>query len=174
MANILDLSSKAAHNFLMDSDNYFTTELPEYIDFSPVLKCADKRVKNIDLLNVAPKAAMQQDVNLCMLYNKDGRYGVRPLTLANPFLYAMMVQHVCDKRNWKRIVDCFKKFTCDGIIACSIPQVKYGEDEPLWNNNWMLAEIDATLPVLKICDRKKLKAAAHVIDFRERRTYSEE
>lgn len=124
MANILELSSQKAHDFLMASENYCTTELPEYIDFSPVLKCADEKVKDIDILSIAAEAAEQEDVNLCVLSNKDGGYGVRPLTLANPYLYAMMVQDVCDEENWQRIIDCFKKFSCDNIIACAIPQVK--------------------------------------------------
>lgn len=121
MANILELSSQKAHDFLMASENYCTTELPEYIDFSPVLKCADKKVKDIDVLSVATEAAEQEDVNLCVLSNKDGGYCVRPLTLANPYLYAMMVQNVCNEENWQQITDCFKKFSCDNIIACAIP-----------------------------------------------------
>lgn len=124
MANILELSSQKAHDFLMASENYCTTELPEYIDFSPVLKCADEKVKDIDILSVATEAAEQEGVNLCVLSNKDGGYGVRPLTLANPYLYAMMVQDVCNEENWQSIIDCFKKFSCDNIIACAIPQVK--------------------------------------------------
>lgn len=72
MANILELSSQKAHDFLMASENYYTTELPEYIDFSPVLECADEKVKDIDILSVAAKAAEQEDVNLCVLSNKDG------------------------------------------------------------------------------------------------------
>ena len=36
MANILELSSQEAHDFLMASENYCTTELSEYIDFSSV------------------------------------------------------------------------------------------------------------------------------------------
>ena len=124
MANILELSSQKAHDFLMASENYCTTELPEYIDFSPVLKSAEEKIKDIDILNVAAEAAEQEDVNLCVLSNKDGGYGVRPLTLANPYLYAMMVQDICDEENWQRIIDCFKKFSCDNIIACAIPQVK--------------------------------------------------
>ena len=76
----------------MASENYCTTELPEYIDFSSVLRIADERTQNMDILNVATEAAQHEDVNLCVLSNKDGGYGVRPLTLANPFLYAMMVR----------------------------------------------------------------------------------
>lgn len=124
MANILQLSSKEAQDFLMASENYCTTELPEYIDFSPVLKCAYEKIKGIDILEVTSDAAEQEDVNLCILSNKDGGYGVRPLTLANPFLYSMMVRDLCLEDNWKRIVECFKKFDCDNITACALPQIK--------------------------------------------------
>lgn len=124
MANILELSSKEAHDFLMISENYCTTELPEYIDFSAVLKNANERTQNMDILSVAADAAQQEDVNLCVLSNKDGGYGVRPLTLANPFLYSMMVRDISEEGNWTRITECFRKFNNERIIACAIPQVK--------------------------------------------------
>ncbi len=124
MANILELSATETHDFLMASENYCTTELPEYIDFTPVLKCARDKIEGIDVGNVASVAAEQEDVNVCMLSNKDGGYGVRPLTLANPFLYAMMARDICMEDTWSRIKDCFGKFNCDHIIACAIPQVK--------------------------------------------------
>ena len=82
MANILELSSQEAHDFLMASENYCTTELPEYIDFSSVLKIAEEKAHNIDIYSVETEAAQHEDVNLCVLSNKDGGYGVRPLTLA--------------------------------------------------------------------------------------------
>lgn len=124
MANILELTNQEAHDYLMASENYCTTELPEYIDFSSVLKCADEKIHSLDILEVAPEAAIQENVNLCILSNKDGGYGVRPLTLANPFLYALMVRDLCKEENWKRILECFKKFDCENITACAIPQVK--------------------------------------------------
>lgn len=48
--------------------------------------------------------------------------------MANPYLYAMMVRDICYEENWQRIIDCFKKFSSDNIIACAIPQVK----DPDW------------------------------------------
>ncbi len=124
MANILELSSQEAHDFLMASENYCTTELPEYIDFSSVLKIAEEKAHNIDIYSVETEAAQHEDVNLCVLSNKDGGYGVRPLTLANPFLYAMMVRDICEEGNWNRIIECFRKFDSERIIACAIPQIK--------------------------------------------------
>lgn len=124
MANILDLSAKEAHDFLMASENYCTSELPEYIDFTPVLNYAKENIAGIDILDVASTAAEYEGVNHCVLSNKDGGYGVRPLSLANPFLYAMMVRDICEEDNWSKILDCFKKFACEHIIACAIPQIK--------------------------------------------------
>lgn len=124
MANILELSASKAYDFLMASENYCTTELPEYIDFTPVLKCAEEKIECIDIENVASAAAEQEDVNVCVLSNKDGGYGVRPLTLANPFLYAMIARDICKESSWSRIKECFGKFNCDHIIACAIPQIK--------------------------------------------------
>ena len=123
IAHIFELSSQEAHDYLMASENYCTTELPEFIDFSPVLKCGEK-IKDIDILDVATAAKRQEDVNLCILSNKDGGFGVRPLTLANPFLYAMMVKDMRKEENWLLILECFKKYNCENITACAIPQVK--------------------------------------------------
>ena len=124
MANILNLTATEAYDFLMASENFCTTELPEYIDFTPVLKCAEKNIKDIEIAEIAYAAAEQEDVNLCVLSNKDGGYGVRPLTLANPYLYAMIARDMCEDSTWTRIKDCFCKLSCDNIIACAIPQVK--------------------------------------------------
>ena len=131
MANILDLSATQAYDFIMASENYCTTELPEYIDFSPILKCAEENISGIDILDIAESAAQQEDVNLCVLSNKDGGYGVRPLTLANPFLYAMMTHDICDEDNWTKILECFKKFNCDNIIACAIPPERQHQVSPV-------------------------------------------
>lgn len=124
MANILDLKANEAYDYLMASENYCTTEMPEYLDFSPVLKHARNAIGTVAINSISEAASSQTDVNLCVLTNKDGGYGVRPLTLANPYLYAMMVRDICNEETWTRIRNCFSKFASDNIIACAIPQVK--------------------------------------------------
>ena len=88
--SIIELSAKDALDSLMSNDFYCTTELPEYFDFSGVLKYAADSIGNKSLDECVNGDCLPESVhgvNLDVITNKDGRYAVRPLTLANPFLY---------------------------------------------------------------------------------------
>lgn len=81
---ITELSHKEAFDFLMKPEQYCTTELPEYFDFLPVLKyCRD----NVNKMAVPQVPDGISGVNLNILTNKDGKYGVRSVTISNPFFY---------------------------------------------------------------------------------------
>ena len=76
---IFDLSADEALDFLMQNDRYVTTEMPEYLNFDPVLAFArehiadtsiDKCLKDINPENMS-------DANYDIMLNKDGRYAVR-------------------------------------------------------------------------------------------------
>lgn len=117
---ITELNHKVAFDFLMQPDQYCTTELPEYFDFKQVLEYCSTVVKGMDMPSM-PKGI--SGVNLDILTNKDGRYGVRPLTISNPFLYAFLVRTICEEQAWSAILECFDSFKVDNISACSIPIV---------------------------------------------------
>lgn len=124
---ITDLSPEEAMAFLMESEQYCRTELPKYFDFSGVLAYAKEAVGVKSLKECTVKGMSPADldkVNLDMMTNKGGRYGVRPLTLANPFLYYMIVRDICAESAWKRIQNCFSLFKNEHIEACAIPMVK--------------------------------------------------
>lgn len=129
---ILDLPAKDALSALMSNDAYCTTELPEYFDFSGVLKYAAESIgdKTLDQC-VKPGCQPEQKhgVNLDVITNKDGRYAVRPLTLANPFLYYMLARVICSEKAWSAIQECFRLFSNERIMACAIPKVKV-DDKP--------------------------------------------
>ena len=87
---IVDLEGKEALSAFMSNDLYCTTELPEYFDFSGVLEYAARSIGDKTLEQCAADGCNPETlpgVNLNVLTNKDGKYAVRPLTLANPFLY---------------------------------------------------------------------------------------
>lgn len=129
---IIELSGKDALDALMSNDFYCTTELPEYFDFSGVLKFAAESVgdKSLDeCVNDDCQPEMVHGVNLDVITNKDGRYAVRPLTLANPFLYYMLARDICSDKSWTAIKECFKLFGNEHITACAIPMVKI-DDKP--------------------------------------------
>ena len=123
--NILILKSKEAMDFFLKSEQFHGFELPEYFNFDKVLKAVAKSVgsKSYDecLSDVSPDELT--DVNLDILLNKDGRYAVRPIILANPFLYYFLVREVCNPKGWQTIQDCFGKFTLPHISSCALPIV---------------------------------------------------
>ena len=130
--SIIELSAKDALDSLMSNDFYCTTELPEYFDFSGVLKYAADSIGDMSLDECVRGDCMPESVNgvnLEVITNKDGRYAVRPLTLANPFLYYMLVRDLCNENAWTRIKECFKLYTHEYITACAIPIVKV-DDKP--------------------------------------------
>lgn len=129
---IVELSAKDALESLMSNDFYCTTELPEYFDFSEVLKYAADSIGNKSLdecINADCRPESVHGVNLDVITNKDGRYAVRPLTLTNPFLYYMLARDICNEDAWARIQECFKLYSHDHITACAIPMVKV-DDKP--------------------------------------------
>ncbi|MEG2600024.1 MAG: RNA-directed DNA polymerase [Muribaculaceae bacterium] len=129
---ITKLNGTDALEFLMGTDRYCTYELPEYFDFSGVLYYAKESIgaKSLDeCVNDETSLADFDEVNLDIITNKDGRYGVRPLTLANPFLYYMLARDICNEDTWQRIQECFNLYRNKHFSACSIPMVKV-EDKP--------------------------------------------
>ncbi|MDE6512084.1 MAG: RNA-directed DNA polymerase, partial [Muribaculaceae bacterium] len=129
---IVELEAGEALDFLMESEQYCRTELPRYFDFSGVLEYAKERVGDLSLRECTVKGmspAELDGVNLEMMTNKDGRYGVRPLTLANPFLYYILARDMCREEAWKGIQQCFALYKDEHISACAIPMVKQ-DDRP--------------------------------------------
>lgn len=123
---IFDLSADEALDFLMQNDRYVTTEMPEYLNFDPVLAFArehiadtsiDKCLKDINPENMS-------DANYDIMLNKDGRYAVRVLSLSNPFLYYLLAREICTPEHWAAIFDDFKLFgSAPHIQAVGIPVI---------------------------------------------------
>lgn len=123
---IFELSADEALDFLMQNDRYVTTEMPEYLNFDPVLAFArehiadtsiDKCLKDINPENMS-------DANYDIMLNKDGRYAVRVLSLSNPFLYYLLAREICTPEHWAAILDDFKVFgSVPHIQAVGIPVI---------------------------------------------------
>lgn len=140
--NILTLNHDEAMDFFMKSEQYHGFELPEYFSFDEVLKYVREKVRTIPYEECLKKGVSPDslsDVNLDILLNKDGRYAVRPIILANPFLYYFLVREVCCESNWQVIKDLFEKFNVPHITSCAIPIIP-NEKEPFHKattiNNW--------------------------------------
>lgn len=120
---IISLKSDEVLKYFLESRQYHGFELPEYYNFDAILQyvkdtVADKPYEECITQNPAQVA----DVNLDILLNKDGHYAVRPMMLANPYLYYFLVRELA--ANWDAIKNCFSKYRVPNIEACSVPVVR--------------------------------------------------
>lgn len=140
--NILTLNHEEAMDFFMKSEQYHGFELPEYFTFDEVLRSVREKVGSTPYEECMQKGISPEslsDVNLEILLNKDGRYAVRPIILANPFLYYFLVREVCCENNWQVIKDLFEKFNVPHITSCAIPVIpneKEAFHKATTINNW--------------------------------------
>ena len=126
MQNILSLSSNEAINFFMKSQQYHGFELPEYYVFDNVLQYVKNKIGNTPYEECIHKQISPNnltDVNFDILLNKDGNYAVRPIVLANPFLYYFLVREVCNEKSWSVVRKLFEKFTVPHLTSCALPVV---------------------------------------------------
>lgn len=124
--NILSLNHEEAMNFFMKSDQYHGFELPEYFTFDEVLRyvyeiIGDDTFEECLQEGVSPESL--PDVNMDILLNKDGRYAVRPIVLANPFLYYFLVREICNEQSWEIVKDLFEKFKVPNFTSCALPVI---------------------------------------------------
>lgn len=140
--NILSLDHEEAMGFFMKSEQYHGFELPEYFTFDEVLKYVrdaieDKPYEECIQEGLSPE--FLSDVNLDILLNKDGHYAVRPIILANPFLYYFLVREVCSEDNWNVVRKLFSTFNVPNITSCAIPVIPWEKEafhKAATINNW--------------------------------------
>ena len=140
--NVLSLESKDAMDFFLKSEQYHGFELPEYFVFDELLQNVKEVVGDTpyeECLRDGISPENLSDVNLDILLNKDGRYAVRPIILANPFLYYFLVREICNEQSWTLIKKLFEKFQVPHITSCALPVIPK-EKEPFHKSttiiNW--------------------------------------
>lgn len=77
---------------------------PEYFVFDELLQKVKDTIGNIPYEECLQKDVSPEqlsDINLDILLNKDGRYAVRPIILANPFLYYFLVREITNEKSWR-------------------------------------------------------------------------
>ena len=124
--NVLSLDSAGAMDFFMKSNQYHSFELPEYFVFDNLLQQVRAAVADTpydDCLSGEALPDELTDVNFDILLNKDGRYAVRPLMLANPFLYYFLVRELCCEAAWPAVKSLFDKFRVPSITSCALPVI---------------------------------------------------
>ncbi|MBQ9094218.1 MAG: RNA-directed DNA polymerase [Prevotella sp.] len=124
--NILTLDSKGAMDFFLKSEQYHEFELPEYFVFDTLLQSVKDTIGDIPYEECLQEGVLPEqlsDVNLDILLNKDGRYAVRPIILANPFLYYFLVREICNDKSWSVVKEAFAKFKVPHITSCALPVI---------------------------------------------------
>ena len=140
--NVLSLESKEAMDFFLKSEQYHGFELPEYFVFDELLQNVKNAIGDIpyeECIQDETSLENLSDVNLDILLNKNGRYAVRPIILANPFLYYFLVREICNEQSWTLIKKLFEKFQVPHITSCALPVIPK-EKEPFHKSttiiNW--------------------------------------
>lgn len=124
--NILSFDFKEAMDFFLKSEQYHGFELPEYFVFDELLQAVKNTIADTPYEMCLQKGVLPEqmpDINLDILLNKDGHYAVRPIILANPFLYYFLVREICSKQSWKAVKDLFEKFHVPHIASCALPVI---------------------------------------------------
>ncbi len=133
MKTILELTSSEARKYFMESKNYCTLDLPDYINFKPVLNYVEKTVGDTAfgtlLKNTEIKPRDFEEVNHKLLVKKDAKYTFRPIQVTNPYLYFLLVRTITEKWKWSEIKKRFKAFERPQIEVASIPVVKRKKDK---------------------------------------------
>lgn len=129
--NVLSLDSKDAMDFFLKSEQYHGFELPEYFVFDELLQNVKRIVEDTpyeEYLQNGISPENLSNVNLDILLNKDGHYAVRPIVLANPFLYYFLVREICNESSWILIKKLFEKFQVPHITSCAMPVIPKGTE----------------------------------------------
>lgn len=141
MEKIIDLSAQDAKEYFLCAKCYSTIDLPQYFDFTQLLKSLSDEIGNTELnqikTNISPNNC--DGVNYTIFQNKDGNLAWRKLQLLNPVLYVLLVNLITKEENWKMITKHFQKCSYDKKLVChSIPQCtnKVSEDSIMswWEN----------------------------------------
>ena len=141
MRCIVNMSASEARSFLLKTESYSTIPLPQYFDFSHVLKVAEKYINDKKVVDISD-AKNNSGVNYTLLSNKDGNFGWRHLQLINPVLYVDLVQRITEKDNWSLIISRFQNFQkIIGVECVSYPleSIKYPRDLAENILNWKSA-----------------------------------
>lgn len=140
-SNILSLSAEEVMDFLLQSKHYHEFELPEYFDFDAVLQFVKEKIGDKSYAECCNDektgASAEKNVNFNLILNKDGKYGIRPLALCNPYLYYFLVREICSFENWNKIKEHFEMCQVPNINACAIPVVPE-KKEPFYKSTTIL------------------------------------
>lgn len=150
MKSILDLTASEAREFFMEAENYCDLELPNYFDFSSVLKKSRSIIDPLqsksnnyksDAITAIMKSLQNNNtkkkckpsdysVNHDLYLNKDNGLSWRKITILNPLLYTDLVYYITDEKNWRAIVKSISGNSNDErLIVTSLPEAEFKQSK---------------------------------------------
>ncbi|MBQ3309079.1 RNA-directed DNA polymerase [Candidatus Saccharibacteria bacterium] len=126
VTSILKLDNSEAKNFFLRSHSYFSSVLPEYFNFTKLLKSIEKQSGGHPILPLASidSPIHYDSVNYTIYNNKSGGVTWRPLQLIHPVLYINLVNIVTSYDNWRELKNRIAFFERnENICTESIPIV---------------------------------------------------
>jgi len=127
--SIIKISGDEAEHFLLKQESYINFDLPIYFSFQKLLDKIGSRLKGKNLSDFRifnPRDF--ENVNYCILTNKDGKFAWRPFQLINPAIYVSLIQQITEKDNWELIQKRFNDFRKNDKIEChSLPMISETE-----------------------------------------------
>lgn len=143
MKKLVDLSNTAAREFFLKGSSYFSSDLPPYLSFEPLISEVDTELNGgyyPDLQASTQKIHPEQfdDVNYLLLSNKDGKFDWRPIELIHPLIYVSLVNLICKDDNWNTIKDRWSSFQGGKVDCCSCPVLSDNDekDKATQVTNW--------------------------------------
>lgn len=122
--SLLELNHNEARDFFLKDKSYCSIDLPNYFEFSELLKKLSKELNGKELGSVSDMKSMRNtnNVHYILYTNKNGNLSWRPLQILHPLVYISLVHKITENENWEKIKNRFKDFTKNKLIRClSIP-----------------------------------------------------
>lgn len=127
--SIIDMNHNEAREFLLQSSSYSNINLPNYFNFTKMIRQARNILDTTDLSDISFKSnakkyvSKQEKVNYKISVNKDGKLSWRLLSLIHPMLYINLVYQITEEDNWEIIINRMQHFKENSnISAVGIPQ----------------------------------------------------
>src|SRR6516162_1408813 len=120
--SVLDMSNTEARHYFLEPSSYCSIELPNYFQFSRLLRSVEGILVKKKLKELSTKPRDFENVNHSLYNNKDGKYAWRPLQIIHPAIYVSLLNEITAPLNWKAIQNRFLEFQANPFINClSIP-----------------------------------------------------
>lgn len=127
---LLALPAADARAELLRSEHFCNFELPDYFEFSRLLRELDRCISGRPESEMGYQNAQHCDkANYVVVHNKDGRLAWRQLTLIHPVLYLALVNDITAEYNWGILQKRFSelrnipRFQCSSRPVASVPPV---------------------------------------------------